>query len=888
MSNLWRFIDNHGTFRADNPLKISGLYFPLCSSSLFSSITPSLHGDIKTGQNSFLLQPVSRQDLHNLKSNRNFWLVFENNAAYSISGEPDQEQGETFLEAGFLWHQLTHTNKKPGFKAEILNFVPAEDKTFEVMKVRITNVNKNDSIKFSPLAAIPIYGRSAESLRDHRHVTSLLNRIKVTDFGVTSRPGVKFDERGHKINLITYYVYGFGPKNISPCAIFPTVENFIGEGGSFQKPRAVFEKTPPDKNDLDGKDAMGALKFPAVNLKPGAGVEYFIVMGIAGTPEEAEETENLCEANVIEGLLKETIHYWQEKSQVVRISSENHDFDNWFKWVNIQPVLRKYFGCSFLPDFDYGKGGRGWRDLWQDSLGLILSGGEGIREMLIANFAGTRIDGSNATIIGKNPGEFIADRNAITRVWMDHGAWPFFTTELYINQTRDIKILLEETPYFSDPQAWRGRKKNTGWAEENGNLLRNKNKKPYKGSILEHILLQNLVQFFNVGEHNNIRLENADWNDALDMAPDKGESVAFSCFYARNLKAIAGLITHLGVNRIGLLEEMTPLLDTLSGNPDYNSPEYKKSALDKYFQSVEKGVRGEKKEIHIRDIIADLNKKSGWMFEHIRGNEWLKEGFFNGYYDNESTRVEGRAQDKTRMTLTGQVFPVLSGVAEDKQIKSIIANVNKHLSDVKTGGIKLNTDFGGDCLTLGRAFSFAYGNKENGAFFNHMSVMFANALYRRGFVADGFKVINAIYKMAADSEKSKIYPCLPEYFNSEYRGMYSYLTGSASWFILTYVTEIFGVKGLMGDLMIEPKLVKEQFGEKGNIALKSRFAGRDLLIEFKNGGLLDWNEYRIKDVLINEKPLVIERKQAKVIIPREKLLKLTRDNEINNISVTLG
>ena len=34
---------------------------------------------------------------------------------------------------------------------------------------------------------------------------------------------------------------------------------------------------------------------------------------------------------------------------------------------------------------------------------------------------------------------------------------------------------------------------------------------------------------------------------------------------------------------------------------------------------------------------------------------------------------------------------------------------------------------------MGRMFGFAYGEKENGAVFSHMAVMYANALYQRGF-----------------------------------------------------------------------------------------------------------------------------------------------------------
>lgn len=51
----------------------------------------------------------------------------------------------------------------------------------------------------------------------------------------------------------------------------------------------------------------------------------------------------------------------------------------------------------------------------------------------------------------------------------------------------------------------------------------------YYGTILEHLLLQHLCAFYEVGDHNHILLRGADWNDALDMANKHGESVAFTC-----------------------------------------------------------------------------------------------------------------------------------------------------------------------------------------------------------------------------------------------------------------------------------------------------------------------------------------------------------------------
>ena len=129
--------------------------------------------------------------------------------------------------------------------------------------------------------------------------------------------------------------------------------------------------------------------------------------------------------------LQKTKDFW--KSQVnVSYKTGNDEFDGFMKWVSFQPFLRRIFGCSFLPHHDYGRGGRGWRDLWQDCLSLLIMDPSGVRQMILDNYCGVRIDGTNATIIGEKQGEFVADRNGIARVWMDHGMWPFLTTKLYM------------------------------------------------------------------------------------------------------------------------------------------------------------------------------------------------------------------------------------------------------------------------------------------------------------------------------------------------------------------------------------------------------------------------------------------------------------------------
>ena len=92
--------------------------------------------------------------------------------------------------------------------------------------------------------------------------------------------------------------------------------------------------------------------------------------------------------------------------------------------------------------------------------------------MIAQNYGGVRIDGTNATIIGDGDGNFIADRNGIARVWMDHALWPLMTTKLYIDQTGDIDILKKEVPYFKDTQTMRGTQIDTLWNDTYGNQQR--------------------------------------------------------------------------------------------------------------------------------------------------------------------------------------------------------------------------------------------------------------------------------------------------------------------------------------------------------------------------------------------------------------------------------
>ena len=837
------FLNELGDFRLQNAQRCPEIYLPLANEGgMMSSVTPLLCGDCKTGQDTFLLAPASAETLHESRASRNFWVGI-NGTPWSATGHSASQQGACFtpdeeeavLTGGLLWQSVSRTHRPSGLRADVLSFVPAGGERVEIMQVTLTNGGET-SLTLSPTAAIPIYGRSADNIRDHRHVTSLLHRVELRPHGVDVMPTMTFDERGHRPGQTVYRVWGGDETGAPPVGFVPLVRDFVGQG-SYDWPEAVVCPEPGAwlhaGQSAQGGEVAAALFFSAIILLPGERCRYQIVLAVDDSPA------SYLTPDAVSAAFAQTKAWWQ--GQVGQtFHTGDQVFDAWMRWVAVQPLLRRMFGCSFLPHHDYGRGGRGWRDLWQDSLALALTGPEVVRGNLLDYFAGVRTDGTNATIIGAKPGEFKADRNNIPRVWMDHGFWPLLTTALYLDETGDDQFLLERQAYFSDHLPHRGE-----------GTPRNMPAPVRSGTVAEHLLVQFTTAFFDVGEHGHMRLRGADWNDALDMAGARGESVAFTAAYAYGFEVLARLVEQLAENGTDTLVVNAPLANLLEFPAEqYSGPAAMRAALAQYCREIDR--IGETAALPARPLAERLKSMARWIREHITRTEWVGDGadlhWFNSYYDNAGRQVEGLRGESVRMMLTGQVFCILAGVADGVHTREIIRAVDWYLCHPARGGYCLNTDFGEIKLDLGRMFGFAYGHKENGAVFCHMAVMYAYALYSRGFALEGWRVLELLCRQSADFGRSGLLPGIPEYFDNRGRGMYPYLTGAGSWLLLTLQTQAFGVRGLHGDLLLEPKLTLEQFGNDGTAEISCTTAGRALRVRYENPLQLDWGEYQIGSV----------------------------------------
>ena len=86
MQNTYQFISDKGVFSLPGAADYSDLYFPVAGEcGIKSAVTPTLGGDCKLDQNTFLLEPVSVENLHNNRNARNFWCHIGTHGSWSAT-----------------------------------------------------------------------------------------------------------------------------------------------------------------------------------------------------------------------------------------------------------------------------------------------------------------------------------------------------------------------------------------------------------------------------------------------------------------------------------------------------------------------------------------------------------------------------------------------------------------------------------------------------------------------------------------------------------------------------------------------------------------------------------------------------------------------------------
>ncbi len=110
------------------------------------------------------------------------------------------------------------------------------------------------------------------------------------------------------------------------------------------------------------------------------------------------------------------------------------------------------------------------------------------------------------------------------------------------------------------------------------------------------------------------------------MANQNGESVAFSAYYAGNLKILGDLcqaLDSIGQHSVSLAKELMLLLDSFTDPVDYQSVTQKRDRLQSYFDLVSHNVSGNKVDINFNELSQDYIR-SELADNHLRNEEWIK------------------------------------------------------------------------------------------------------------------------------------------------------------------------------------------------------------------------------------------------------------------------
>jgi len=230
--------------------------------------------------------------------------------------------------------------------------------------------------------------------------------------------------------------------------------------------------------------------------------------------------------------------------------------------------------------------------------------------------------------------------------------------------------------------------------------------------------------------------------------------------------------------------------------------------LNEWCSILEMYTEGNKDKIsYYRNIAEQINHS---VNVHLWDGKWYGRGITD---DNVVFGIQKDSEGK--IYLNPQSWSMLSGAISDQNRNSLINQVSKHLS-TPYGVMMLAPSYTSMREDIGRLTQKHPGVSENGAVYNHAAVFYAYSLYSVNKSDEAFEVL---YQMLSiNEEQFEIRGQLPNFIPNYYRGAYYqhpeqagkssqlFNTGTVAWYQRCIVEGLCGLKGVAGDLEVNPQL----------------------------------------------------------------------------------
>jgi len=229
-------------------------------------------------------------------------------------------------------------------------------------------------------------------------------------------------------------------------------------------------------------------------------------------------------------------------------------------------------------------------------------------------------------------------------------------------------------------------------------------------------------------------------------------------------------------------------------------------ALNTWVDLCETYTDNHEKLSYYRKVATEINKA-------VNINLWDGEWYGRGITDDNV--VFGIKEDiEGRIYLNPQSWSILSGAADKDKITSMLSEIEQQLS-TPYGDMMLAPSYTEMRDDVGRLTQKHPGVSENGAVYNHAAIFYAYSLYTINKSDEAFNILK---KMIPSIDDVKKRGQLPNFIPNYYRGAYKqfpeqagrssqlFNTGTVAWFQRCIFEGLCGLKGVKGDLVIEPQL----------------------------------------------------------------------------------
>ncbi len=213
------------------------------------------------------------------------------------------------------------------------------------------------------------------------------------------------------------------------------------------------------------------------------------------------------------------------------------------------------------------------------------------------------------------------------------------------------------------------------------------------------------------------------------------------------------------------------------------------------------------------DKITYFRKMAEEINEAVNLNLWDGQWYGRGITDDNV--VFGIKEDiEGRIYLNPQSWSILSGAADKAKTISMMYEVEQQLS-TPFGDMMLAPSYTKMRDDVGRLTQKHPGVSENGAVYNHAAIFYAYSLYSINKGDEAFNILKKMLPTLDDVEKRGQ---LPNYIPNYYRGAYKqfpeqagrssqlFNTGTVAWFQRCIVEGLCGLKGVKGELIVDPQL----------------------------------------------------------------------------------